>query len=72
MDVLISHNQFPTILSPTQPRSVSLLDNMLLSWPGYVDSFVVSVNLSDHLPEAILGVNVKYQGYLAYPLTSFV
>jgi hypothetical protein len=50
MDVLISHNLFPTIFKPTRPCSSSLLDNFFLSWPVFAESYLIDIDISDHLP----------------------
>jgi hypothetical protein len=41
---------FPTIFKPTRPASGTLLDNVFLSWPGMLDSYVLLVDISDHVP----------------------
>ena len=50
IDPSLSHASCPTIFQPTRPLSETLLDNCFISWPGFVSSFVISYDISDHLP----------------------
>ncbi len=50
MDLLISHSLYPSIFKPTRPGSNALLDNIFLSWPCMVESFILMYDVSDHLP----------------------
>jgi hypothetical protein len=59
IDLLMSYCMYPTIFLPTRLSSHALLDNVFLSWPGMCDSFVISVDISDHLP-IITRVTLEY------------
>lgn len=50
MDILMSRSLYPTMFSNTRPYSSSSLDNIFLSWETSFDSYVLSYDISDHVP----------------------
>lgn len=50
IDQLISYYMYPCAFVLTRPSSRTLLDNVFLSWPGVCGSYVLSVDISDHMP----------------------
>ena len=54
IDLSLSHALCPTKFRPTRPQSETLLDNCFISWPGFVFGFVISYDISDHLPVLIV------------------
>ena len=42
------YNMFLTIL--THPSPSTLIDNVFISWPVVIDSHILSVDISDHVP----------------------
>ena len=45
-----THRLYPSVYLPTRPSSNTLLDNIFLSWQCNFNSFVITVDISDHLP----------------------
>ena len=41
---------FPTIFQSTYPSSGTLIDNVFIPWPGMIDSHILSVDVSHHVP----------------------
>ena len=50
IDTLRLYSLYPSIFNVTMPDSNALLDNIFLSWPEFVHSFVLHVDISDHWP----------------------
>ncbi len=50
IDTLMLYSLYPSIFTVTRPTSNALLDNLFLSWPEFVQSFVLHVGISDHCP----------------------
>ena len=44
------HNMFPTIFQSTHPSSGTLIDTVFILWPGMIDSHILYVDVSDHVP----------------------
>ena len=46
----MTYAKFPTIFSQTHSSSGTLLNNITVSWPSLVSSFVINYDISDRLP----------------------
>ena len=50
INILMCYNMFPIIFQSTHPSSGTLIDNMFISWPGMINSRILSVDVFDHIP----------------------
>ena len=50
INILMCYNMFPTIFQSTHPSSSTLIDNVFISWPGMIDSHILIVDVSGHVP----------------------
>jgi endonuclease/exonuclease/phosphatase (EEP) superfamily protein YafD len=50
VNVLTTYSLYPTIFLPTLPTSNSLIDNIFFSRPGLLASYVLTADVSDHMP----------------------
>ena len=50
IETTFSHYLYPSVYLPTRSSSNTLLDNIFLSWLCNFNSFVITVEISDHLP----------------------
>jgi hypothetical protein len=64
---LMCFSLFPTVFLPTRPTSQSLIDNIFLSWPGFIDSHVLTVDISDHFP-IITRANLSARNMVFMPI----
>ena len=53
INILMCYNMFPTIFQSTHPSLGTLIDNVFISWPGMIDSYILSVDVSGHVPMII-------------------
>ena len=50
VETTLSHCLYPSVYLPTGSSSNTLLDNIFLSWQCNFNSFVITIDISDHLP----------------------
>ena len=50
INILMFYNMFPSIFQSIHPSSGTLIDNVFISRPGMIDSYILSFDISDHVP----------------------